>query len=429
MMRRMCLFAGMVLLCGACGGRTPETPRVYVIGVDASRSFWHSAVVTQKKAASISREQALETVSDLRDCVNKINVISDEKTFVMRTKRVSGDFVKQFDREGLRRAVDNVTDMIVTLANGVSRPDTRMIMAEEVYKSLASLSISLSKFEYERTKTLEKFDDALNPQSVQQIKRCIDRAKSGLDKFYVDVTVPDQPDKVRQLQGDVTQLVEMFVSCIEERNKMPLDPDLVKMGVYGSIPHLNSSLFFIVGTSSSTATQPSSMELEETVRRLVTQSLSAGWRVFHPGTDYGTFFRRSFMEVQNLVSTWGTFDQDIGIELRYIIIGDGKNDPAGSYEMSGAQDKTLIDEVKNTFVTANAKDSVIAGIPWENIREISVIFCVPKKEYNTEILDYWTKILQDVVPGKKIHVRYFMFDVLKDQGGGFNQDKIRSIVE
>ncbi|MCX5778152.1 MAG: hypothetical protein NTU66_02880 [Elusimicrobia bacterium] len=428
-MRRIRIFAGIVLLLTACGGRAPESPRVYIIGVDASRSFWHSAMVTQKKAASISREQALEVVSDLRDCVNKINIVSDEKTFVVRTKRVSGDFVKQFDREGMRRALDNVTDVIVALANGVSRPRAMLSMADEVHANLNLLAVSLTKFDYERTTVPEKFDDSLNPQSVQQIKRCIVRAKMGLDKFSVEVTVPDQPEKVRQLQADVTQLVTMFVAGIEEANKEPLNPDIVKMGLYGSIPHLNSNLFFLVGTSSSTATLPSAAELNETINRLVNQSLSAGWRVFHAGTDYGTFFRRSFMEVQNLVSAWGAFDRDIGIELRYIIIGDGKNDPAGSYELSGVQDKTLIDEVKNSFASAGTKDSVIAGIPWENIKDVSVIFCVPKKEYNTEILDYWTKMLQDIVPGKKIHVRYFMFDALKDSGGGFNQDKIKGILE
>lgn len=429
MMGRLYALAVIMLLCSACGGPIPESPRVYVIGMDASRSFWRSGMVTQKQAAPISREQALGIVSDLRDCVNRINVISDDKSFIIRNKRESGDFVKQFDREGMRKAVENVTDMIVSLANGISRQDTRLLLAEEVHKSLVSVSVSLTKFQYERTKALEKYDDTLNPRKVQEIKRCIDRAKADLDTFYVSVAVPDQPDKIRQLQGEVSDLVSMIVARIEERNQKEMDPDLLKMGVYGSIPHLSANLFFIVGTSSSTATQPSLDEIEGAIKRLVTQSLSAGWRVFHAGTDYGMFFRRSFMEIQNLVSAWGSFDQDIGIDLRYIIIGDAKNDPDGSYEMNGVYDKTLIDEVRSVFGSAKSKDSVISGIPWENIRGVSVIFCVPKKEYNTEVLDYWTKMLKDAVPGNKARVRYFMFDSLKDAGGGFDPEKIRNIVD
>lgn len=429
-MRRYGLFLGVFILCMGCSGTggSPSAPRVYVIGVDTTRSFWHSGMVTQRKPAVISREQALVIVGDLRDCINKINVASDEKNFVMRTQRESGDFIKQFDREGLRKSIENSTDMVVALANGITNPDTRIILADEVGKSLTALSISMTKFDFERTKKLEKFDETLNPQSVQRIKTAIERARADLDKFTYAVAVPDKPETMKLQADEVTRLVELLVNRISERNRQPLNPEWVKMGVYGSITELSPSIFFSIGTSTGTICQPSAAELNSSLKKLAEQSAISGWKVFSAGTDYGTFFKRSFMEIQNLITTWGTFDKDIGIELSYIIIGDGKNDPLGTNELTAENDKTLIDEVKSSFGPITKTESVIGGIPWENIKSVSVTFCVPKKQYSTEVLDYWTKMLQDAVPDNKARVRYFMFDALQDNGE-FNYEKLLTVIE
>ncbi|MHB9155243.1 MAG: hypothetical protein ACYC5N_06050 [Endomicrobiales bacterium] len=430
-MLKKTLFAALTLLLAGCSS-SPQSPRVYVVGVDCSKSFWQTGVTGQRRAASLSRYKVQEVVYKLRDVVSEIKAMTEDGKFIRKTKQSENGFVKEVDKDAIRKEIENTMDLATVLANSNMEEKERLNVSENVRARLNSLSLLLNKRNFVKTPVKasaeNRYDEDINTASAGRIKHLIEQAGAVIDHLSYSVSVPEDPQVLSRTGEDIFNLTSIINKKIHDSNSMPMNDEWNKRGVYGNLRSMSSLLFFRIGDQTATTYQPSMDDLNANVRSLVNKSLGSGLKVFYNSSDYKTFFQRSFKEIVNQINGWGEFDRDIGLSLTYVIIGDGKHDPEAKFESSASYDTKLLSEVRDFFAESVMKDVAVSGVSWDNIREIKVKICVPQRRYNTDVFDAWTQMLQGLSKEGKVSVNYYMFENLKD-GDVFNEGKVAKLLE
>lgn len=433
MLKKPIVILSMLLLAG-CGG-SPRSPHIYVIGVDCSRSFWNAGLATAKRYNSLPRNKVLATSNRVRENLNELNIILEDNDFVKKSPAKSTSFVKTIDRETLRKELDNAIDMVTAL-NTAGDDSGQAYAVERIRGSMNSFLLALEKRNYIKTADLPegraRMDEEMSPESMRRARAVAERISGSLDIFTYTINVPDQPQLLRAMGNDVNSLLRGVVSGVSERMIQPIDQQWAKRNVYGKMKSLDYLVCFKIGDDASTAYKPAIQDVYSMIDRLAEDSSRNGLGVFSSSTDYESFFQRSFREIGNLMSDWGSFDHDIGIKITFVVIGDGKNDPLGKYESSGSYDVSLIAPIKEIFARqekGTEDGSVAGGLPWDAVSEVDIRFCVPQRRYNTDFLDAWTKQLQGTENGGKVQVRYYMFENLKNGSGQFSMESIANLLE
>jgi hypothetical protein len=432
-MKKLALLVLVVLSAGCAGGGAPQSPHIYVIGVDCSRSFWNTGLTTERRYAGLPKTRLLEIGNRVRESLNEINILMEDNAFVRQSAAHSGSFVKTVDRETMRKELNNAIEMATVLGNAALEAEGKIYAADMVRNNMNALLLALDKRDFVKTGELPanraRFDEEINPAAARRIHELAARVTAALDGLTYTINVPDQPQLLRRMGDDTHSLLDVLGKLISEQAAQPIDERWASRGVYGKIKQMNHLLCFRLGDTASTVYRPSIKDVHDTVTRLVEESSRNGLKVFSPASDYTTFFQRSFREIGNLINDWGNFDHDIGVAVTFIIIGDGKNDPDGKYAGSASYDVKLVGKIKALLAVKEDNEvSAIPGLSWGDIRQIHVEFCVPQRRYNTDLLDAWTRELQDASKGEKIQVHYYMFEKLKENGS-FSPGVIKKLLE
>ena len=349
--------------------------------------------------------------------MNDVNIIVESKDFIKQTRVESGSFKKAVDRDGIRKEMDNAVDMINVLSNDIGSPEDKQYLIEKLKISVGALKPLFEKRNYQRVGADSGpiYNEDINTASMSRVNKYLELISDELGKFSYTVSIPDQPRLLKELEGDVSGLLNTIDGDINAANSNPIDQKWIDSGVYGKMNKLNTVLFFKIGDTQSTASKPQLKDITSTMDMLINDSNKNGVKVFSNSTDYKVFVQRSFSEIENVINNWGGLDPDIGLKVTFIIIGDGKNDPEGKYENVTEYDKNLLNDMKDIFdlkkVVQQPGMAALSAINTVNVR-----FCVPQKRYNTDILDSWSKLLQAGPNGGGPAVYYYMFESLKDNG-------------
>jgi hypothetical protein len=421
-MKKLAALFCLLLLAGCGGAGAPQPPHVYVVGVDCTRSFWSTSQAAERRYAALPKSKLLAIANRARENLSEINILMEDTGFVRQSAAQTANFVKTVDRDTMRRELDNAIDMAAVLGNVSSEAEGKVYAGDRLRANMNGLILALDKRNYVKAADLPagkaRFDEAINPASAKRIHELAARVNAALDELTYTVSVPDQPNLLRSMGADTNVLLRCLENLITQQNgQQQIDPNWAARGVYGKISQLNYMLCFKVGDTAATIYRPSIGDVYDTIGRLVEESASSGLKVFSASSDYTTFFQRGFREIGNLVNDWGNFDHDIGVAVTFIIIGDGKNDPAGKYETAADYDLKLIGQIKELLTKQGENGaSAIPGLAWSDIRQINVKFCVPQRRYNTDLLDAWTRELQGTSQDGKIQVHYYMYENLKENG-------------
>jgi hypothetical protein len=414
-----------------CGG-APQSPHIYVIGVDCSQSFWNAGLTAEKRFVNLPRNKAIEVSNRLRENLNELNIVMEDNNFIQQSPARSTAFVKTIDKETLRKDLDSAIDMAAML--GSSHDEGKSYAVAKIRDAMNSFQQALDRHNFVKTADLPvgrtRIDEEINPASLQRVHSLLAHIAATMSVFTYTVNVPDQPQLLRGMGNDINGLMKAIENKINEENQRPIDEQWVRSGVYGKIKSLQYLCCFRIGDDASTVYKPAIGDMYDMVNRLVESSAHNGLTVFSRASNYESFFLRSFRELGNLISDWGNFDRDMGIKVTFIVIGDGKNDPDGQFESSGNYNNKLIAPLKEVFATkGEGGDSFISGLSWDSISEVNIKFCVPQRRYNTDLLDAWTRELQGVGKEGKIQVHYYMFENLHDKNGQYMPDAIDNLLE
>jgi hypothetical protein len=419
------LFSALIILSGC--GKPPEQPHIYVVGVDCSRSFWNTSLVSEKRYADLPKAKVQRTSYKIREYLNELNIVAESKDFIRQTRVESGNFRKAVDRDAIRKEIESAADSVNVLSNDIGTAADKQYLTEKIKAGMSSLKTLLEKRNYLRVSGDsggQIFNEDINSASLNKINKYISLINDEVDKFSYTVNIPDQPRLLKELQGEISSMLNIVDSDINSRNTAPIDKKWINSGIYGKMRSLNTVLYFRIGDTQSTVCKPLLKDINADMASLIENSYTNGVKVFSNSTDYAVFVQRSFREIENLINDWGGFDPDIGIKVTFIIVGDGKNDPNGKYENVAEYDKELLGGIKELFVLKkeNASPALSA------ISSIDIKFCVPQKRYNTDILDSWSQLLHGGSNGGAPAVYYYMFEGLK-QNGVFTPESVKKLIE
>ncbi|MBN1822720.1 MAG: hypothetical protein JW803_00210 [Endomicrobiales bacterium] len=427
MRKKIFILAAVVLLLGC--GSAPEAPHIYVIGVDCSRSFWSTSLVSEKRFTDLSRTRIREISYRIREYLNELNVITESPDFIVRTRLEAGTFVKTVDRELIRTQIENSIEMITMLSDSAGSSYDKGYLSDRIKYSMSELKLALKKRNYIRipeSSNAPEYNEGINPASMVRVNKQISRVNAELDKFTYTVSVPNQPALLSQLKDDIYALLNIIDDSLGRKNAVPIDERWVESGIYGKLKELNPAVYFIIGNAGSTVCKPRGKEIDSAIDKLINASYEKGVKVFNGSSNYEVFIQRSFSEISNLVNSWEDFDQDIGMKVSFIIVGDGKNDPKGKYEDGVGYDRDLLSGIEKVFRPESGQ--LISGVSDDSLKEVSVKFCVPQKRYNTDVLDSWAKLLGAGGKKSKIQVKYHMFENLKEKGK-FTRESVRNLID
>lgn len=430
MRRYLPAFIATLLLFGCTGG-APRPPHIYVVGVDLSRSFWQTGLTAERRAADLSVSKSQELAFKMRQAVDEINAVLEDVNFIKRVPRTGGsDFEKVIDVATLREKIDDAVVMTTVLQKNRAAGAERLGIVEKILSDIRTVGGTVGKCNFVKTSKVQKTDEEVNPESERRIRKIIDQIETLSASFCYTATVPNQPKVLRETGNDIVSLTTMIDERVTEQAKQGLDPKWRERTVYGKLNVLNFLLNFKIGNKLSTVLEPTARDLNQSVNQIVNDAVNNGPRVFYLQTDYVSYFQRSLREIENMMNDWGEFDRDIGIEITFLIIGDGKQDADGQFEDKGDYDMALISTIKDVFLKDDKPEALLGGIPWMDINKVNIKFCVPQRRYNTDILDQWTKQLQAKAGnGRKISVRYYMFETLKEGGNSFTKTAIDNLLE
>lgn len=431
MRRYSCALIIMAILFGCSGGGAPRSPHIYVVGVDLTRSFWQTGLTAERRAADISSTKAQELAFKMRQAVDEINAVLEDANFIKRVPRAGGsDFEKVIDVSTIREKIDDAVVMTTVLQKNRAAGAERLGIVEKILSDLRTVGGTVGKCNFVKTSKPQKTDEEINPESERRIKKLIEQIENLASSFCYTATVPNQPKILRETGTDIINLTKMIDERVTEQSRKGLDPKWRERTVYGKLNVLDFILNFKIGNKLSTVLEPSARDLNEAVDQIVTDAVNNGPKVFYLQTDYVSYFQRSLREIENMMNDWGDFDRDIGVEITFLIIGDGKQDVDGQFEDKGDYDMALISPIKDVFLKDDKPEALLGGIPWIDINKVNIKFCVPQRRYNTDILDQWTKQLQAKTGnGRKISVRYYMFEALKESGTAFTKAAVDNLLE
>ena len=213
------ILAVITLLCGC--GKPPEQPHIYVVGVDCSRSFWNTSLVSEKRFADLPKNKVQEISYKIREYLNEINIAVESKDFIKQTRVESGSFKKTVDREALRKEMESAIDMVNILSNNIGGTEDKQYLTAKMKISMNSLKTFLDKRNYVRVTDESSgpiFNEDISPASLRKVTKYINLIGDEINKFSYTVSIPDQPRLLKELQGDIGSLLSMVDADIKNNN-------------------------------------------------------------------------------------------------------------------------------------------------------------------------------------------------------------------